>query len=175
VRELTDAERVHRFMRAVGAEATGETRAYLTGGTTAVLVGWRATTVDIDIVFEPERDEILRALPRIKDDLQVNVELASPAQFVPVPEGWEERSVFVTREGQVDFFHFDPYAQAISKLERAHETDLADVTAMIDRGLVEPDRLRALYEHVEPELYRFPAIDPRGLRSRVERVTGPHQ
>lgn len=60
---------------------------YLAGGATAVLVGWRATTIDVDVALEPEQDELLRELPRIKSELQVNVELASPRDFIPLPSG----------------------------------------------------------------------------------------
>jgi hypothetical protein len=34
---------------------------YLTGGSTAVLEGWREATVDVDLRFDPEADELLRA------------------------------------------------------------------------------------------------------------------
>src|SRR5919201_2361467 len=88
----------------------------------------------------PEDDQELRALPRLKDELAINVELASPLDFIPVPPGWEERSPSVAREGPLSFFHFDPYAQALAKAERAHEQDLEDVRALIESGLVDPGR-----------------------------------
>ena len=40
---------------------------------------------------------------------------------------------------------------------------------MIARGLVDPVRALELFNRIEPELYRFPAIDPRSFRARVER------
>ena len=79
-------------MRALGAEAPAEGVCYFAGGATAVLLGWREATLDIDIKLAPDQDQLLRALPAIKDELQVNVELASPAEFIPLPNGWEERS-----------------------------------------------------------------------------------
>jgi uncharacterized nucleotidyltransferase DUF6036 len=167
VRDLADADRIRRFMRALGSEADADTAAYLTGGTTAVLLGWRATTLDIDLALVPERERLLRAIARLKDELQLNVELASPADFIPVPAGWEDRSVFIVREGSVSFFHYDLYAQALAKLERAHTQDLADVAALIGRGDVEPETARRLFARVEPELYRFPAIDPAAFARRV--------
>jgi hypothetical protein len=171
VRELADAERIRRFMRALGAEADADGAAYLAGGATAVLFGWRETTIDVDVSFAPESDPLLRAIPRLKDELRINVELVSPADFVPVPSGSEDRHIFVTREGRLSFYHFDPYAQALSKLERAHAQDLADVRSMLDTGLVEPRRARELFEEIEPELYRYPAVDPTSFRSRVEALT----
>jgi hypothetical protein len=155
-------------MRALGEAADVNSACYLTGGATAVLVGWRESTIDVDIRLAPESDDLLRVIQRLKDELRINVELASPADFIPVPPSWEDRSVFVAREGKVSFYHFDPYAQALAKLERAHTQDLVDVHALLERGLVDPVRARAYFEKIEPELYRFPAVDPRGFRRRVE-------
>ncbi len=169
MRSLADADRIRAFMRAAGAAAAHEGLCYVTGGATAVLVGWRATTIDVDIALEPEQDELLRELPRIKNELGVNVELASPRDFVPVPAGWEGRSISVGRQGLLSFAHFDPYSQALAKLEREHAHDLEDVVAMQRRGLIEPVRLRELFDEIEPELYRFPAVDPRRFRAAVER------
>jgi hypothetical protein len=82
VRELSDEERIRRLIRALGDAARRESDCYLTGGATAVLLGWRPTTLDVDIKLEPEQDEVLRAIPLIKEELAVNVELASPADFI---------------------------------------------------------------------------------------------
>jgi len=43
---------------------------------------------------------------------------------------------------------------------------------MIASGLVDPDDARAQFERIEPELYRFPAIDPEAFRAAVERLFG---
>ncbi len=172
MREPATAERVRQFMRALGAAATEDGVCYLVGGGTAVLLGWRETTIDVDIELDPEQDELLRALPRIKAELRINVELASPREFIPLPTGWEERSPSVTRHGNLTFKHFDLLSQALAKLERGHAQDLEDVTAMVAGGLVEPARLKAAFDEIEPQLYRFPAIDPADYRRRVEDFLG---
>ncbi|HYY76529.1 MAG TPA: DUF6036 family nucleotidyltransferase [Gaiellaceae bacterium] len=172
MRELADAELIRSFMRALGAEAREEGAVYLTGGATAVLHGWRATTIDVDVKLVPESDSVLRALPRLKDDFRINVELVSPADFVPVPEGWEDRSIFVAREGRLSFYHFDPYAQVLAKLERAHAQDLEDVRSLVSSGLVLPERALGYFREIEPELHRYPAVDARSFRRRVEEALG---
>jgi len=160
-------------MRALGSAASRPQSVYLVGGATAVLEGWRRATVDVDVAFADPgaADELLHALPRIKDELELNVELASPADFVPLPAGWQERSPSVVREGVVTFLHFDLYAQALAKLERGHDRDLADVREMLARGLVDRERLRVFFAEIEPALYRFPAVDPGSFRRRVEAAT----
>ena len=147
-------------------------RMYLTGGSTAVIEGWRESTADVDLRFEPEDDRLLRELPVLKERLGVNIELASPPDFIPELPGWRERSPFLFSEGGVEVHHFDLYSQALSKIERGFDHDLDDVHTMIARGLVEPERLRELYEAIEPELYRYPAIDPVAFRRKVEGALG---
>lgn len=167
MRQVSDRERIDRFMRALGAETDEDARVYFTGGATAVLFGWRDSTIDVDIKIVPDRDRLLRAIPAIKDALQVNVELASPLDFVPVPEGWEDRSPFIRQEGRAFFHHFDLYAQALAKIERGHLQDVDDVREMLRRGLIDPDRSVEYFAVVEPLLYRYPAIDPQTLRAAV--------
>jgi hypothetical protein len=161
---------VREFMRAIAVEARESGRVYLAGGASAVLQHWRDSTVDIDITIIPENDRILREIPELKERLQVNVELSSPMHFVPPLRGWEDRSPFIAREGVIDFHHFDFYTQALSKIERAHRKDLLDVESMIRNGFVEPSRLLTLFEEVEDQLYRYPAIHPPALRAAVERL-----
>jgi hypothetical protein len=170
MRGLADVARIRRFLRALGSAADREGAGYLTGGATAVLLGWRESTIDVDILLVPETDALLRSIQRLKDDLQINVELASPADFIPVPSGWEGRSVFEATEGRLSFYHFDPYAQALAKVERGHAQDLGDVSALIERGLVDPGRLLGYFVEIEPELYRFPAVDHRAFRRQVEKA-----
>jgi hypothetical protein len=168
MRPPVDAPRIREFAHRLGRVAPDRMRIYLTGGATAVLEGWRASTIDIDVRFEPEFDAVLRELVAVKDRLGINVELASPPDFIPELPGWRERSPLVFRDGNVDVHHFDPYSQALSKIERGFAHDLADVQDMRKSGLIEPERLAELYEAIEPELYRYPAIDPAAFRRKLE-------
>lgn len=168
MRELVDVERLERLLRALGEAAEEDGICYLVGGATAVLHGWRATTVDADVKLVPEQDSVLRAIPAIKNELRLNVETAWPGDFIPLPSGWQERSPSIGRHGRLTFAHLDPYSQALAKLERAHARDREDLVAMAELRLVDPQRVVAFFAEIEPMLYRFPAIDPAGFRRRVE-------
>jgi hypothetical protein len=157
-------------MRELGRRARVAGRAYLAGGACAVLLDWRPTTIDVDVELDPALEPLLRDIPEIKEALQVNVELASPGHFIPELPGWRERSPFITREGLVDFHHYDFYAQALAKIERAHAKDLDDVREMARRKLIEPHRVREFFDRIAPELYRYPAIDPPSFRRAVEQA-----
>ena len=173
MREVADRERIGAFMTALARHATADVDVFLVGGTSAVLVGWRATTIDVDLVMRPESDAMLRAIPMLKEQLQLNVELASPDLFIPVPPGWEQRSPVVARIGRVTFRHYDFAAQALAKIERGHARDLADVRAMLAHGLISAAEVRAQFACMEPELFRFPAIDPPSFRRAVDALFPP--
>ena len=168
MRRLADAERIERFMKELGRSARGDMTVYLAGGSTAVLKGWRASTVDVDMKMVPDRDEVYRALPALKESLELNIELACPDDFIPELPGWKERSALIAREGRISFYHYDFYAQALSKLERGHTQDLADVESMVDDKLVDPQRLLDFFNQIERDLYRYPAIDAASFRQAVE-------
>lgn len=172
MRPLAGPDRIQALLSALGREASEPTAAYLTGGATAVLLGWRDSTIDVDVRFEPERDDVLRAVARLKDELRINVELASPADFIPVPAGAESRAIYVSTEGRLTVYHYDLYSQALAKVERGHDRDLADVAAMIRGGLVAPAAALRYLAEIEPQLHRFPAVDPVEFRRRAEEAFG---
>lgn len=167
MRRLATADRIRAFLEVLGRSARQPAKTYLTGGATAVLEGWRESTVDVDVLFVPD-DELLRAVPQLKEELELNVEVAAPLHFIPVAPGWEDRSPFVVQEGTVSVHHFDLVAQALSKVERGHAKDLDDVHAMLGRRLITPAAVRDAFDAIEAELYRYPAIDPPSFRRAVE-------
>ena len=167
MRSETDRAKLESFMMALSYQVRGEGRIYLTGGATALLHGWRTMTIDVDLKPDPEPPGLFEAIARLKDELDINVELAAPDQFIPKLPGWRERSQFIVRHGQLEFFHYDFYSQALAKLQRAHDRDLDDVHSMVRDGLVERGRLREFFEEISPRLIRYPAIDPGAFRQRV--------
>jgi hypothetical protein len=159
-------------MAELGREADTDGRVYFTGGACSVLLGWRESTIDADIKVIPESDRLFRALPRVKEQLEMNVELASPADFIPEIPGWPDRSPFIARHGRLSFHHYDFYSQALSKVERGHALDRADVQEMVANGLIDRQRALAFFDQIEPELYRYPAIDPAAFRRAAEAMLG---
>ena len=171
MRSASDAAKINRLMQGIGRLARGPGRVYLVGGASAVTFGWRLATIDADLKLDPEPEGVFEAIAKLKDELDMNVELAAPDDFIPPVPGWRERSPFITRHGQVDFFHYDFYAQALAKIERGHATDLEDVREMIGRALIDKDELARRFDAIEPDIVRYPAIEPDAFRAKVQRFT----
>lgn len=99
MRQLATAARIRRLLQELGKSTREPATPYLTGGATAVLLGWRDATIDVDVKLVPDRDEVLRAIRDLKNELQINVELASPDLFIPVRDdrGHSEASCSLSR------------------------------------------------------------------------------
>jgi hypothetical protein len=170
MRADADKARIERLLTELGKRGSSGDRIYLTGGTSAVSIGWREFTQDVDLRIESADSEpLLRAIADLKDRLDVNVELASPLDFLPAPPGWQDRSMFLNHYGPVDVFHTDFALQGLAKLQRGFERDLLDVQAMLDRSLTSVEAIQQTFAAVEPDLYRFPAVDAEELRGVVSR------
>lgn len=145
----------------------GSFRVFIVGGGTAVLLGWRASTIDIDL--HADRDEIFRDIQQIKERLKLNIEFARPEHFVPALAGSDERHLFIRTEGNVSFHHYDPYAQLLSKVVRGFRRDLEDARNFIATGLVDPERFRSLVRGIPAKEYaKYPALSRDGVLEAVE-------
>ena len=56
-------EKLLRFLDRLGASAKSPGTCFITGGGSALLLGWRETTVDIDLKFDPEPAGVFDAIP----------------------------------------------------------------------------------------------------------------
>ena len=160
-------EKLLKFLDRLGASAKAPGTCFITGGGSALLLGWRETTIDVDLKFDPEPAGVFDAIPSLKRELQINVELAAPSDFLPPLKQWRERCKFIGRYGQLEVYHYDFHSQALSKLERGHAKDLLDVTEMLRRALVTPAELLAHAEAIRPDIKRYPAVDEESFVRRV--------
>lgn len=168
MRSTVDPQKIERLMQILGREAQGSGCVYFTGGASALLIGWRSATVDVDIRLDPEPPGIFQAIAKLKQELNINIELASPQDFLPPLPGWRDHSTFIGKRGQISFYHYDFRSQALSKLSRGFDRDLKDVQAMYEQNLFSLRELQECFEAITPELIRFPSLNSDTLRNRVE-------
>ena len=164
------------FLHRLGEKASTPGKCYLTGGTSAILIGWRDTTIDIDLKFDPEPSGVFESIPKLKHELSVNIELASPDDFIPALPHWRERSQFIGSFGNIEVFHYDFVAQALSKIVRGHDRDLTDVREMLARRLTDEASIRASFDLIRPSICRYPALDEGSIALAIDEFfsRGPH-
>lgn len=169
MRKPLTRDRLLSLMRELArtAPSRGTYRVYLVGGGTAVYVGWRSSSIDVDLFSD--RDEVFRDIQNIKERLNVNIDFARPEDFVPPLRGSENRHVFIETRGPITFYHYDPYAQLFSKIVRGFQRDLDDAQEFLQSGMVDPKKFRSLVTDIPDSAYaRYPALSKNGVEKAVE-------
>ena len=125
MRAPADRARLERFLQALGQTMRRPLRLYLVGGAVLIDLDLRQATLDVDFVARADDPEALadfeRALPRLKEQLDLNVEPASPEDFMPVPAGALEFSPFIRTYGKVAVYYYHLPSLVLAKVARSAE------------------------------------------------------
>ena len=169
MREELTRERLVSLMKELARSAPrrGVYQVYFVGGGTAVYLGWRPSSIDVDLYSDQE--VVFRSIQEIKERLNINIEFARPEDFVPPLEGTAGRHVFIDKVGPIAFYHYDPCAQLLSKVVRGFQRDLEDARAFIRSGIVDPGRFQSLVVSIPDAAYaRYPSLSRTGIEEAVE-------
>ena len=170
MRSSVDKTLIEAFLRELGRTFRKPGRLYLVGGAALVHAGVRpGFTVDIDVqVGGTHEGELIVAIQRLIQQMQINVEFASPADFMPLPSDWEMHAQYVGRYGEIDVFYFDFYSIALSKIERGNSRDIADVELLVQQKVIALDELDVAYQEVLAQLGqgRYPKLTPQRFSER---------
>jgi Nucleotidyltransferase of unknown function (DUF6036) len=152
---------IEKFLNALGKAYRQAGRSYLAGGAALIHMGLRSgSTLDINVVIEASNeDKMITAIRRLVEQMQINIEFASPADFIPIPSQWAAHAKFIGRYGKIDAFYFDLYSLALSKIARRSDRDLVDVKLLIQQQFITLDELDAAYQEVLPRMGKRPYIN----------------
>ena len=150
-------------------------RVYFVGGGTAVWSGWRESTIDVDLTADD--DAVFRDVQGLKERLHLNIEFARPEDFVPPLQGSSDRHLLIDTIGKVGFYHYDPYAQLLSKVIRGFNRDVQDAESFIRSGMVDPELFLSLVDGIPAKSFaKYPALSRQAVvdavRDFVDRMPG---
>jgi hypothetical protein len=97
MRQRVGQQDIEHFLTEVGRTRQAG-RLYLTGGAALVHRGIRlGQTLDIDIQVTIDPGNLTAQIAQLKQKMNINIEFASPGDFLPLPTQWEVRSEFMNR------------------------------------------------------------------------------
>jgi len=155
-------------MREIAKRTQGAGCVYFTGGATALLLGLREQTIDVDIKVDPEPRGIFEAISNLKDELSLNVELASPDDFIPAPPAWQDLAKPIEKIGDIAFFHYDLCMQVLAKIERGFSQDLMDARGLVKKEFVSIETLRNRFAQIEGQFIRYPVINLNEFKAKLD-------
>jgi hypothetical protein len=163
---------IDAFLHELGRRFRGRGSLYLVGGSMLVYQGFRPRTLDIHYrieLTEGDDTQFIQALRAAQRVVNLHVEPASPADFIPLPAGWRERSRFLVQEGGLAVHAFDPLSTALAKIERGQERDIDDVLALCSTGVLTVETIVQAFEEIAPriETEALPRITEQDFRRKV--------
>jgi len=186
VRRRTGAPATRTLRR--GVEVTAPARLYLVSRTSHLAEGWCDRVPAFELAGDAGSGELGEAVQAAGRALGVDVVWESPADVIPLPAGWEERSLAATigqddtgnalepgapaartLRGGVEIRHFDPYSVVLRLIARGDEPDYVAALEYVLHGWVEPARLEGLLSEVVPRMTNQTlAQDPAEFRRKFK-------
>jgi hypothetical protein len=88
-------------------------------------------------------------------EMGLDVEAVPIDRFIPIPHNENKRNLYIGRFGKIDVYIFDPYAIALSKIDRGFDTDLDDVVFLIKHKYVDIEELEQVINDALPHAHKF--------------------
>ena len=169
-------------------EVAEPARLYLVSRTSHLAEGWCDRVPALELAGDGGRTELAEAVREAGRALGVDVVWESPADVIPLPAGWEERSLTATigqsdpgnalepgvpaartLRGGVEVRHFDPYSVVLRLIARGDEPDYVAALEYVLHGWVQPARLEGLLSEVVPRMTNQTlAQDPAEFRRKFK-------
>jgi hypothetical protein len=169
---------------AVRRSVSAPARLYLVARTSHLAEGWCDRVPALELAGDGGRTELGEAVREAGRALGVDVVWESPADVIPLPAGWEERSLTATigqsdlepgvpaartLRGGVEVRHFDPYSVVLRLIARGDEPDYVAALEYVLHGWVQPARLEGLLSEVVPRMTNQTlAQDPAEFRRKFK-------
>ena len=159
---------------AVRRRIAAPARLYLVCRTSHLAEGWCDRVPAFELAGGAGGAELGEAVREAGRVLGLGLVWESPADVIPLPAGWEERSRPATIEQgnavhALELSHFDPYSVVLRLIARGDEPDYVAALQYVLHGWVEPARLEGLLGEVLPRMTNQTlAQDPAEFRRKFK-------
>lgn len=172
---LVDRQALIGFLAQLDHHCDRPGSVFLVGETSQLFEGWRRWASFIELTLEA--DDALQdgpayrqALTATQSELELPVVVESPAEVIPLPDGWEARARPAHASTEwLRVFHFDPYSVSFRFIARGDEPDYQLVLQYLSHGWVTVEAMDNLLESVLPRfMAETIAQDPAEFRRRYK-------
>lgn len=140
-----DKAKLQSILTILGEQVPPATQLFLLGGSALTLLGSLRQSLDIDFVGDDiHPNELHRTIIEKAKELKLQVEAVPIDRFIPLPEGNEQRSIYIGQFANLEIHVIDPYSIALSKLDRGLFTDFDDIIFLIRSGHITLEELERI-------------------------------
>jgi hypothetical protein len=162
---------IRQFLEQLSRHYSQPITLYLLGGSALCFLGNPRRTVDIDCAVDNPPEGFEAAIEEVANDLNLEVEILSLDEFIPLPAEAPKRHQLVGKFGSLEVHIFDPYSIAISKIARGFETDIQDTLFLLNNDVISFDKLAQFVNSAALIAWDYD-IDPKEMRRHLNVVKG---
>jgi hypothetical protein len=149
-------EKLEELLTSLGKQVPPASRLFLLGGSALTLLGSTRPSLDIDFFGDDiQPNELHRKILEKAKELKLQVEAVPLDKFIPLPDGNEERSIYIGQFANLEIYIIDPYSIALSKVDRGLFTDFDDVVFLIDNGYISIEKLESIVQNSVSKARKF--------------------
>lgn len=168
--ESLTREKLEAFLAEVGRRYPQSAQLYLIGGSALTLLGSPRPTLDVDYVGDDlQKNELQRIIDEVARDMHIEVDAVPIDGFIPLSGYAQERSLNIGHFGNLHVYVFDPYAIALSKVDRGFDTDIEDILFLIRQGNISLRELELLVYAALERADEF-GLDARAMLKHLQEV-----
>jgi len=140
-----DKAKLGSALTILGEQVPPSSRLFLIGGSALTLLGSPRPSLDIDFVGDDiHPNELHRLIAAKAKEMKIQVEAVPIDRFIPMPDGNEQRNIFIGQFGNLEVYVVDPYSIALSKVDRGLFTDFDDIIFLIKKNYITLNELERI-------------------------------
>ena len=134
------------------------------------MLGSPRPTLDIDYIGNDlQKDNLQIVMDEVANEMGFDVDAVPVHGVIPLLPGGQKRNILVGNFGKIEVSIIDPYAIALSKLDRGFDTDIEDIIFLIQRGLITLPLLEKVMQDALPRASEFD-MDANNIQRHLEAV-----
>ncbi len=151
-----DKAKLESILTTLGEQAPPASHLFLIGGSALTLLGSPRPSLDIDFVGDDiHPNELHRLLIKKAKEMKLQVEAVPLERFIPLPDGNEDRNIFIGQFANLDVYVIDPYSIALSKVDRGLLTDFDDIIFLIKKNHITLEELERITKNAVSKAGKF--------------------
>lgn len=149
-------EKLEEILKTLGEQVPPASRLFLLGGSALTLLGSPRPSLDIDFFGDDvQPNELHRQILAKAKELKLQVEAVPLDKFIPLPDGNEERNIFIGKFSNLEIYIVDPYSIALSKVDRGIFTDIDDLIFLIKNNYISIEELENIVQKSVGQARKF--------------------
>ncbi len=151
-----DKTKLESILTILGEHVPPASRLFLIGGSALTLLGSPRPSLDIDFIGDDiHPNELHSALLEKAREMKLQIEAVPLERFIPLPDGNEQRHIFIGHFGNLNVYVADPYSIALSKVDRGLFTDFDDIVFLIRNSHITLEELEKIVKNALSKAGKF--------------------